>query len=357
MSGIWGKNLQVNIFGESHGTAIGIVINNLPSGIALDMQFIEKQMARRAPNGGLYSTPRKEADKVEIVSGILDGKTTGTPLCAMIYNCNTKSKDYSSMKDLMRPSHSDYGYFVKTGGNNDYRGGGHSSGRITAPLVFCGAICQQILASKGIVVGAHILAISNNYDSKINSKITKEQLLSMKELVLPLINTSIVDDINETITEARNAMDSVGGQIECCVLGVPAGYGDPFFDSIESRISSIMFSVPAVKGIEFGNGYEMTKMRGSQANDPYDIVDGKIVTTTNNNGGVLGGISNGMPIIFNVAIKPTPSIFIQQDTVNVATMTKEKLSIEGRHDPCIVVRAVPVIEAVTAMAIYDILED
>ncbi len=355
MSGIWGKNLQINIFGESHGQSIGIVINGLPAGVEIDFEKVEKQMARRAPNGGIFSTPRKEEDKVNIVSGYFENKTTGCPLCAFINNTNTKSTDYSATKDLVRPSHSDYGYWVKSNGFNDYRGGGHSSGRITAPLVFCGAICQQILEKQGIYVGSHIKSVSNIEDKDF--ELTDGQLCFEKLLQkeLPVLDDNIIEPMTQKITWARSQGDSVGGIIETNVVGINAGYGDPFFDSIESKISSIIFSVPAVKGIEFGKGFEISKLTGSQANDQFCIKDEKVQTMTNNNGGILGGISNGMPINFKVAIKPTASIFVEQNTVNVKTMEEEIIKIKGRHDPCIVVRAVPVIEAVTAIAICDIL--
>lgn len=355
MSGMWGSKLKVSIFGESHGAAIGITIDGLPSGLSLDLEEIKRQMVRRAPNGEVYSTLRKEEDNVEIVSGFFNGKTTGTPLCGLIFNNNTQSKDYSRTKDVMRPSHSDFGYYVKSNGNNDYRGGGHSSGRITAPLVFCGAICKQILAQKGIVIGSHILSIADIDDQRFGVDITKEQLYQLNQQTFPLINKDVESDMIDSIVDARYVGDSVGGRIECAVVGVKAGVGDPFFDSIESKLSSLLFSVPAVKGVEFGNGFEISRQRGSQSNDCFRIDNGHIYTTSNNNGGILGGISNGMPIVFNVAIKPTASIFKAQDSINIKNMENVKFSIEGRHDPCIVIRAVPVIEAVAAMAIYDLM--
>ena len=355
MSAVWGDKIKITIFGESHSEAIGVVIDNLPSGIVLDFDEIKREMARRAPNGGEFSTPRKESDEVEIVSGYFDGKTTGTPLCGIIRNTNTKSKDYSLLKDVFRPGHSDYGYYLKSEGNNDYRGGGHSSGRLTAPLVFCGAICKQLLREKGISIGSHIQSIADVKDNSFGVAIDGSQLENLSKEVFPLLDKSKFEDMRKIIANAREQGDSVGGVIECAVSGLQGGVGEPFFDSIESRLASLLFSVPAVKGVQFGKGYELATMKGSEANDPFEFVDGKVVTKTNNNGGILGGISTGMPIVFNVAIKPTASIFKEQDSVNIKTKENTRLTIQGRHDSCIVVRAIPVIEAVAAIAIYDFL--
>ena len=314
------------------------------------------EMARRAPGKSSLSTPRKESDIPEILSGYFEGKTTGAPLCAIIRNSNTKSKDYSKLKDVMRPGHADYTGAVRYKGFNDYRGGGHFSGRITAPLVFAGAICKQILEVKGIIVSAHINSIGKIKDcSFLESDISDELLNSFKEKELPLINTKLEDEMRQEILSARSSGDSIGGTIECAILGVSPGIGDPFFDSVESTLAHLMFSVPAVKGIEFGKGFDISKMRGSEANDEYYLENGNIKTKTNNNGGILGGITNGMPIIFNVAIKPTASIFKEQNTVNIATMEETTLCIEGRHDPCIVQRALPVIEAVAAIGITELM--
>ena len=355
MSAVWGDKIKITIFGESHSEAIGVVIDNLPSGISLDIDEIKREMTRRAPNGGEFSTPRKESDEVEIVSGYFEGKTTGTPLCGIIRNTNTKSKDYSLLKDVFRPGHSDYGYFLKSGGNNDYRGGGHSSGRLTAPLVFCGAICKQLLREKGISVGSHILSISNIQDKAFSVNIEGKEVESLTREVFPLLDKSKFDSMRDIILQARQDGDSVGGVIECAITGLQGGIGEPFFDSIESHLASLLFSVPAVKGVQFGKGYALTQMKGSEANDPFEFAQGKVVTTTNNNGGILGGISTGMPIVFNVAIKPTASIFKEQDSINIKSGENTKLKIQGRHDSCIVVRAIPVIEAVAAIAIYDFL--
>lgn len=356
MSGMWGSKIKLSIFGESHGNAIGITIDGLPAGFSIDMDKIMMEMARRAPGKSSLSTPRKESDIPEILSGYFEGKTTGTPLCAIIRNSNTKSKDYSKLKDVMRPGHADYTGAVRYKGFNDYRGGGHFSGRITAPLVFAGAICKQILEVKGIIVSAHINSIGKIKDfSFLESDISDELLNSFKEKELPLINTKLEDEMRQEILSARSSGDSIGGTIECAILGVSPGIGDPFFDSVESTLAHLMFSVPAVKGIEFGKGFDISKMRGSEANDEYYLENGNIKTKTNNNGGILGGITNGMPIIFNVAIKPTASIFNEQNTVNIVTMEETTLCIEGRHDPCIVQRALPVIEAVAAIGITELM--
>lgn len=356
MSGMWGSKIKLSIFGESHGNAIGITIDGLPAGFSIDMDKIMMEMARRAPGKSSLSTPRKESDIPEILSGYFEGKTTGAPLCAIIRNSNTKSKDYSKLKDVMRPGHADYTGAVRYKGFNDYRGGGHFSGRITAPLVFAGAICKQILEVKGIIISAHINSIGKIKDcSFLESDISDELLNSFKEKELPLINTKLEDEMRQEILSARSSGDSIGGTIECAILGVSPGIGDPFFDSVESTLAHLMFSVPAVKGIEFGKGFDISKMRGSEANDEYYLENGNIKTKTNNNGGILGGITNGMPIIFNVAIKPTASIFKEQNTVNIITMEETTLCIEGRHDPCIVQRALPVIEAVAAIGITELM--
>lgn len=356
MSGMWGSKIKLSIFGESHGNAIGITIDGLPAGFSIDMDKIMMEMSRRAPGKSSLSTPRKESDIPEILSGYFEGKTTGTPLCAIIRNSNTKSKDYSKLKDVMRPGHADYTGAVRYKGFNDYRGGGHFSGRITAPLVFAGAICKQILEVKGIIVSAHINSIGKIKDcSFLESDISDELLNSFKENELPLINTKLEDEMRQEILSTRSSGDSIGGTIECAILGVSPGIGDPFFDSVESTLAHLMFSVPAVKGIEFGKGFDISKMRGSEANDEYYLENGNIKTKTNNNGGILGGITNGMPIIFNVAIKPTASIFKEQKAVNIITMEETTLCIEGRHDPCIVQRALPVIEAVAAIGITELM--
>jgi len=357
MSGMWGNNLKISIFGESHGTAIGITIDGLPSGIELDLEEIQRELERRAPGRNNLSTARKEEDKPEILSGFFNGKTTGTPLCGIIRNSDTRSKDYGKLKDLMRPGHADYTGNIRYAGFNDYRGGGSFSGRITAPLVFCGAICKQILSKRGIEIGAHIKSIRNVKDKAFDYiNISKEEIISLRGMELPLIDRSKEELMRKTILEAKGQGDSVGGIIECAVVGIEAGIGDPFFDSVEATLSHLLFSVPAVKGVEFGMGFGITKLYGSESNDEFYYEGEKVKTSTNNNGGILGGITNGMPIIFKAAIKPTPSIVKQQKTVNIESKKDETLVIEGRHDPCIVQRAIPVIEAVTAIGILDLIK-
>ena len=347
MSGMWGNKIKVSIFGESHGNAIGINIDGLPSGLELNLDDIAYEMRRRAPGKSPLSTARSEDDIPEILSGYFNGKTTGTPLCAIIRNTNTRSKDYSLLKDVMRPGHADYSGNIRYNGFNDYRGGGHFSGRITAPLVFAGAVCKQILKEKGIIVAAHVKSIKNVKDkSFIDSTLDLNYLNSLK---------SFEENMRKEILEAKEDMDSVGGTIECGVFGISAGVGNPFFDSVESTLAHLLFSVPAVKGVEFGRGFELTSMRGSEANDEIYYEGGVVKTKTNNNGGILGGITNGMPIIFTTAIKPTSSIGKKQNTINIGSKENTILKVEGRHDPCIVQRAIPVIEAVTAIAICELL--
>ena len=356
MSGMWGNKLKISIFGESHGAGIGITIDGLPSGVKIDMEEVLKEMARRAPGKSRLSTARKEGDKPEILSGFFEGKTTGTPLCAVIRNSDQHSKDYGKLKDLMRPGHADYPGYIRYKGFNDYRGGGHFSGRITAPLVFAGAVCQQIFTSRGINIGAHVKSIGQVYDKGFAEvELTKELLDSLKVNELPLLCPEKEELMRNTILEARSDCDSVGGTIECTVIGINAGIGNPFFDSVESTLAHLMFSVPAVKGIEFGRGFEMSELRGSQCNDEYYYDGDEVKTYTNNNGGITGGITNGMPILFKVGIKPTPSIAKKQRTIDIAEKKDSELVIEGRHDPCIVQRAVPVIEAVTAIGILDLI--
>lgn len=353
MSSTWKNNIEITIFGESHGKAIGVVLGNLPAGIKIDMDEVASEMKRRAPGQNKMSTPRKEADKVEVVSGLHEGITTGAPLCGMIYNCDQHSKDYSLLKEKMRPGHSDYPAFVKYQGFNDVRGGGHFSGRITAPIVFAGAIAKQILAKQGIYVGAHILSIKDIYDEYFDMRLSNETLSYLSKQQYPVLNKDIYDQFVKTIDEARMNQDSVGGKIECAVIGLKAGLGDPFFDSIESHLSSLLFSIPAVKSVAFGND-KISELFGSEANDCYYYDNDIIKTKTNNNGGIIGGISNGMPIVFNVGIKPTPSISKVQETVDIKHHQNATLEIHGRHDPCIVFRATVVVEAMAALTILDL---
>lgn len=355
MSANWGKNIELSLFGESHGKAIGIVIGNLPSGILLDMEEIKKEMNRRAPGKNKMSTARQEKDEVEIISGLFEGKTTGAPLVGIIKNQDQHSHDYSYLKEIMRPGHSDYSAYMKYQGYNDVRGGGHFSGRLTAPIVFAGSIAKQILKEKGIYVGAHIQSIQRVQDDSFGIDITKELFDDLLTKEYPTINDQAFIEMKEVIEKARLNQDSVGGTIECAILNVPSGIGNPFFDSIESHLSQLLFSIPAVKSVSFGFGEKISELYGSEANDCYYYDQNKVKTKTNHNGGILGGISNGMPIVFKVGIKPTPSIGQIQQTINVKTKENTTLQIKGRHDPCIVQRAVVVVEAMAALGILDMI--
>lgn len=355
MAATYKNNLELTIFGESHGKAIGITIGNLPSGIKIDEEFIAYEMQRRAPGKNAMSTARKEADKVEILSGILDGYTTGAPLTGIIYNSDQHSKDYSTLKENMRPGHSDYPAYVKYKGFNDVRGGGHFSGRITAPIVFAGSIAKMILKQKGIMVGAHILSINKIKDERFPVNVSEELLTSLHKKTYPTIDDKAFELMQDTILKAKDNLDSVGGKVECVAINVPVGIGEPFFDSLESHLSSLLFSIPGVKGVSFGDGDSIDLMYGSEANDCYYYDDDKVKTTTNHNGGITGGISNGMPISCIVTFKPTPSIAKKQSTINVKTKENVSLEIHGRHDPCIVQRAVVVVEAMMALGILDMM--
>jgi len=358
MSSSWGTNIELSIFGESHGQAIGIVIGNLPAGIQLDMVDIRRQMKRRAPGLNIMSTPRKEKDEVQIMSGLMGDVTTGAPLCAMIYNSDQHSKDYSLLQECMRPGHSDYPAYIKYKGFNDVRGGGHFSGRITAPIVFAGNIAKQILKQKGIIIGAHILSIGKIKDEKFPVNVDDEMLLKLSEKQYPTIKEDVFEKMEETILKAKENLDSVGGKIECVALHVPAGVGEPFFDSLESHLSSLMFSIPAVKSVSFGDGESIDEMLGSEANDCYYYdEEGNVRTSTNHNGGITGGITNGMPVSCTVTFKPTPSIAKKQKTINIETKENVELKIKGRHDPCIVQRAVVVVEAMMALGILDMMRE
>lgn len=355
MSSNWGTNIELSIFGESHGKAIGIVIGNLPAGISLDMDEIKKNMKRRAPGQNKMSTARQEADEVHIMSGVIDNITTGAPLCAMIYNSDQHSKDYSLLEECMRPGHSDYPAFVKYHGFNDVRGGGHFSGRITAPIVFAGSVAKQILKQKGIVIGAHIQSIKDIEDDRFPLNMSEKDIEKMLEQQYPTLNQDVFSKMQDVIEKARLNQDSVGGKIECMILNVPAGLGNPFFDSIESHLSPLLFSIPAVKSVSFGLGENITQLYGHEANDTYYYEKDMVKTKTNHNGGIIGGISNGMPIVFTVGIKPTPSISQKQETINVKTHENTELEITGRHDPCIVPRAVVVVESMAALGILDMM--
>ena len=356
MGSIIGNKIKISVFGESHGEAIGVVIDGLPSGYEIDIDNINTEMKRRAPGKDKLSTARKEGDIPKILSGVFEGKTTGAPLAAIIENENKISKDYSEFKVKPRPSHADYPAIIKYEGFNDYRGGGHFSGRLTAMIVFAGAVCKDILKTKEIYIGSHIKSIGKIFDKEFDRvNISKDLLGELKEERLPILNKIVAPAMETEILEAKGEGDSVGGVIEGAVLNLPVGVGNPMFNSVESVLSHMLFSIPAVKGVEFGEGFGIAEMRGSQANDEYYIDGEEIKTYSNNNGGVLGGITTGMPVVFSVAIKPTPSIAKSQRTIDVNNKENDILRIHGRHDPCIVQRAVPVIEAATAIAILDLI--
>ena len=354
MSCNFGNNIKITIFGQSHSEAIGVVIDGLPAGFRIDTEKTAAFMARRAPGNSDLSTPRKEADEVKILSGVVDDVTCGAPLCAVIENTNTRSGDYDKLRILPRPSHSDFAAMMKHNGFNDIRGGGNFSGRLTAPLCFAGAVCMQMLEEKGVKIGAHISSIGKTNDKRFDPvNVSGGDFDELLAKSFPVIDDKQGELMRKEIYDAKNCGDSVGGTIECAVVGMPAGIGDPIFDGIENRISCAVFGIPAVKGIEFGAGFESARMHGSENNDDFIVKDGKITIATNNHGGILGGISSGMPIIFRCAIKPTPSIGREQKSVNTETGEEEALVIGGRHDPCIVPRAVPCVEAAAAIVIAD----
>ena len=346
--------MNYTIFGESHGPAIGVTLTGVPAGLELDWAAIEKDMARRAPGKSPLATARKEADQVQVLSGVFEGKTTGSPLCAMIPNTDTRSADYTKTRDLARPGHADYPAHVRYQGFNDYRGGGHFSGRLTAPLVFAGAIAKQILAQRGITVGAHISSIYGVNDEALEDWDT---LKGVADKDFPVLNDEKGQEMQEAILEAKVEQDSVGGSIECGVFGLPAGYGSPDFgENAEGIFSQYLFAVPAVKAVAFGAGTAFSLMRGSEANDPLYVDEhGNVGAEQNCAGGINGGITNGMPLVFEVTMRPTPSIARTQFTIDMNRMEHAELELQGRHDPCVVPRAVPVIEAAAALAACQLL--
>ena len=351
MSSTYGDRLKLSIFGQSHSPAIGMTLDGIPAGFPVDIEKLQQFLNRRAPGYGSYSTTRKEADKPEFLSGIVDNLTCGAPIAAIIQNTNTRSSDYNNLKNCPRPGHADYPAQIKYQGFQDVAGGGHFSGRLTAPLCIAGGLCKQWLEDKKIYISAHISSIGTVRD-KLFDHVNPDH--SKVQNDFPVIDPSAGIKMQDEIATAKNDGDSIGGTIECAITGLPAGLGSPMFDGIENKLAQIIYGIPAVKGLEFGSGFAGSQMRGSENNDPYIWNDGQVKTKTNNAGGILGGITTGMPIIFKVAIKPTPSIAKKQQSINLTTEENEVLSIQGRHDPCIVPRAVPVVEAVAAIAIFDI---
>lgn len=351
----YGNRLRVQVFGQSHSAGMGVVMDGFPAGIPVNTEGLAAFMERRAPGRNAFSTARKEPDKVEFLSGVVDGVTTGAPVCAVILNTDTRSKDYAKLADIPRPSHADLAAYFKYGSHRDHRGGGEFSGRLTAPLCVAGYLCMTYLETLGVRVGAHIASVGSVEDDRFSLEPAVEELLAPGKKDFPVLNEEKGKVMQEIILRAKGEADSVGGSIECAVTGIPAGTGDSSFGGMEGRIALAMFGIPAVKGIEFGSGFAGCERRGSENNDPIRTDGTRIYTETNNAGGLMGGIANGMPVVFRVGIKPTPSIGKEQKSVSLSRMENTTLVIEGRHDPCIVQRAVPVVEAVAALAVADCL--
>ncbi len=352
MKNTFGNNISITLFGESHGTAIGAVVDGLPAGIDVNEEFITHQLDLRRPVGKI-STPRQEADKFTIVSGVFNGKTTGTPICIVIPNENTQSKDYSKTYGKARPGHADFTAFCKYNGCEDYRGGGHFSGRITAGLVAAGAIAIDLLSEKGIKIGTHISKCAGVEDATFSD--LEKDINTLSDKMFAVLSDEKGEQMIKEIEKAAADGDSVGGILETAVIGLPVGVGEPWFDSVESVLSHALFSIPAVKGVEFGVGFSCADMLGSEMNDSFILDDGKVTTKTNNNGGINGGITNGTPVIFKCAVKPTPSISKDQETIDFINKENTVLSVKGRHDPCIVHRARVVVDSITALVLCDLL--
>ena len=352
MSSTYGEQLKLSIFGQSHGAAIGMTLDGIPAGLKVDFDALQAFLNRRAPGQNDHSTPRKEADVPEFLSGVVDGYTCGAPIAAIIRNTNTRSGDYDNLKDCPRPGHADLTAQLKYGGFQDVAGGGHFSGRLTAPLCIAGGLCKQWLEDMGIRIGAHLSVCAGVEDAPVILDWANPDLDSIGR-DFPVVNLEAGEKMRAAISDAKAAGDSVGGVIECIVTGVPAGLGDPMFGGMENRIAQIVYGIPAVKGLEFGTGFAGSNMKGSENNDSFTVSDGQIRTLCNTAGGILGGITNGMPLVFRAAIKPTPSISLPQQSVSLNTMEQKTVQIYGRHDPCIAPRAVPVIEAAAAITIYD----
>ena len=345
--------MKYTIFGESHGPAIGAVLEGVPAGLALDLEAVQKELDRRAPGRDAAATARKETDRVQVVSGVFEGKTTGTPLCMVIQNADQHSSDYESIRWTPRPSHGDYAGFIASKGARDHRGGGHFSGRLTAPLVAAGAVAKQALAQRGVWVGAHISAIYGILDKTLDDA---EALKPLALKSFPVLDDALGEQMRQAILDAKADGDSVGGAEECAVVGLPAGLGGPDFGhNVEGIFSQYLFAVPAVKAVEFGLGTGLAYARGSEANDPFEVTDDGVRTKTNYAGGVNGGITNGMPVVFTATFRPTPSIALPQQSVDLRTGEEVEIRVKGRHDPCVVVRAVPVVEAAAALAACEVL--
>lgn len=352
MSSTYGEHLKLSIFGQSHGPAIGMTLDGIPAGLSVNLEELQTFLNRRAPGQNAWSTPRKEADAPEFLSGLLENHTCGAPIAAVIHNKNTRSGDYDNLRSCPRPGHADYTAQVKYGGFQDAAGGGHFSGRLTAPLCIAGGLCRQWLEQVGIRVNAHIQSIADIEDAPLDPVHPNVNSIFTD---FPVVDAEAGARMQEAIAAARAQGDSVGGIVECFVTGLPAGLGEPMFGGLEGKIAQIVYGIPAVKGVEFGAGFDVARMLGSESNDGFTIRNGKVETLTNHCGGILGGISNGMPLIFRAAFKPTPSIARKQQSVSLTRMEETALEVQGRHDPCIVPRAVPVVEAAAAIAIYDLI--
>lgn len=348
MSSTYGESLKLSIFGQSHGPAIGMTLDGIPAGLNVDLDTLQAFLNRRAPGQNDWSTPRKEEDRLEFLSGLVDGRTCGAPIAAVIHNKNTRSGDYANLKDCPRPGHADYTAQVKYGGSQDAAGGGHFSGRLTAPLCIAGGLCKQWLAEMGITVSAHILSVGSVSDAAFDPLAPQLESVCSD---FPVLDSEKGLAMRELIAKTRDKGDSVGGVIECAVNGLPAGLGEPMFGGVESRIAQIVYGIPAVKSLSFGD----TQPFGSENNDGFTVENGAIRTVTNHSGGILGGITNGMPLLLRAHIKPTPSIAMAQKSVSLSRMEEATLEVKGRHDPCIVPRAVPVVEAAVSIALYDMI--
>ena len=356
MGSVFGKNIKISLFGESHGENVGVVIDNFPTGFKVDFENIRKELLRRAGGHDKLSTARREKDEFRFVSGIFNGYTTGAPLCALIPNLDVHSSDYSDLKNKMRPSHADFTSFIKYSGFNDYRGGGHFSARVTVALVVAGALAKQVLSTQDVAICSHIYSIGSVLDDSLDyvniSTEIAQKLLGSK---FPTVSDDAASRMKDEILSAKSDNDSVGGCVETAISGLPAGIGSPFFDTVEGVLAKLIFAIPAVKAVEFGKGTSISAMRGSEANDSLQIDQKIVATRTNNCGGVCGGITNGMPLIVRASFKPTPSIGKTQDSIDIKTRQNCTLQITGRHDPCIVPRAVPIVESVVALGILDML--
>ncbi len=356
MSSSFGGQLKISVFGESHSAGIGVVLDGFPAGVAVDFDAVRRFMARRAPSGQAHATKRREADLPEVLSGMVNDVTCGTPIACVIRNTDTRSQDYAQHLENPRPGHADYTGIVRYGGYNDIRGGGHFSGRLTAPLVFAGALCAQYLAARGIAVGAHIASVYDRHDAAFDpALVNAAQLAAVTAKAFPVLEDERGEAMLDAIEHARMEGDSVGGVVECAAVGLPAGLGDPMFDGVENLVASLLFGIPAVRGVEFGAGFAASAMTGSQHNDAFTIKEGTVKTLTNRHGGVLGGITSGMPLIVRAAFKPTPSIAKPQQSVSLTELAEQQMQVKGRHDPCVVVRAVPCVESAVMVALTELL--